>query len=140
MKKKNKEEIVVLDQYVSIATIKEEEQFSSEVAVLTSDEKHEVSKALHKKDLEAYDKKENALCFIVIGSIAAVVATLFIFLSFKKRMNKIVGIDTMSLQFWVMIILFVIAAVCLTYGFIRFFQALKARKTCKNRINQLTKE
>lgn len=140
MKKKKSEEIIVLDQYVEIASKKQEQDFSDAIASLNEEERHEVSKALHKKDLEAFDKKENALCFIVIGSILAVIGCLFIFLSFKKKMNKIVGIDTMSLQFWVMIIAFVIAVGCLTYGFIRFFKALKARKTCRNRINQLTKE
>ncbi|MCQ2815423.1 MAG: hypothetical protein MJ227_04050 [Bacilli bacterium] len=114
--------------------------FVKEISSFDDDEKHEISKLMHKIDLKAYNNKENALCFIVIGGICLTIAFLFIFLSLKKRMNKYVGLDYTSLQFFIMIALFAVAALCLTYGIIRLILALKVRHQCKKKIIALSKK
>lgn len=73
----------------------------------------------------------------MFGGIALIIGVLFIFLSFKKKINTIVGIDYKSLQFYVCIIALAGGLFCLVYGLIKLFKALKKRKELKETINTL---
>lgn len=110
---------------------------TSNEASLTKKEVSELSKKAHSDDIVEYNKEQNALCFVVFGGIALIIGVLFIFLSFKKKINTIVGIDYKSLQFYVCIIALAGGLFCLVYGLIKLFKALKKRKELKETINTL---
>ena len=75
----------------------------------------------------------------MIGAICLVCAILFLILSFKRVMNKMGGIDPLSLQFFVCIACFVDAIVLLTIGLIRFFKAHNIRKQLRVEIDTVSK-
>ena len=108
-------------------------------SALSYDELSELSNEDHRKDTKEYDKQQNALALVMIGGILLICGILFLILSIRKVMNKSRGIDTSSLQFFVCIACFAIAAALLSYGLFRFFKALYARKQLRNEIDEISK-
>lgn len=125
------EKFEVIDKNISL------EGSSSKEDVLTAQEKSSLSRKAHSEDILQYNKEQNALCFVVFGVIALIVGVLFIFLSLKKRVNVITGIDYASLQFYVCVICLAGGLFCLVFGLIRFFMAFAKRKELKETINSL---
>lgn len=91
------------------------------------EELSQISRDDHQEDVRQYDKQQNALCLVMIGAICAVCAILFFILSFKRKYNKMAGLDPLSLQFFVCIACLIAAAVLLSIGLVRFFKARKIR-------------
>ena len=108
-------------------------------SALSYDELSELSNEDHRKDTKEYDKQQNALALVMIGGILLICGILFLILSIRKVMNKSRGIDTSSLQFFVCIACFAIAAILLSYGLYRFFKAHFARKQLHNEIDEISK-
>lgn len=104
---------------------------------LSYDETRYYSKILHANDTKAYDKTQNGLCLIVLGSISLIVGILFIFLSMQRRMNVIIGINVASVQFVICIICLLIAVVLLSTGIPRFVGAHNRRKKYHTWIQKL---
>ena len=102
---------------------------------LSYDELRQISRDDHHEDVVQYDKQQNALCLVVLGSICLICGILFILLSFKRVKNKMGGIDFLSLQFFVSIACFVAAAALLTLGLVRFFKAHNRRKALREEID-----
>lgn len=125
------EKFEVIDTDVSL------EGTPSKEDVLTSNEKSALSRKAHSEDIAQYNKEQNALCFVVFGVIALIIGVLFIFLSLKKRINVIVGIDYTSLQFYVCVICLAGGLFCLIFGLVRFFMAFNKRRELKDTINSL---
>ena len=94
---------------------------------LSYDQLSQISRDDHQEDTRQYDKQQNALCLVMIGAICAVCAILFFILSFKRKYNKMAGLDPLSLQFFVCIACLIAAAVLLSIGLVRFFKARKIR-------------
>jgi|GEM_PF-1302036 len=67
------------------------------------------SREAHNRDIDGYNRTQNALCYLVIGGIITIIGVLFVFLSLEKKYNKIVGINPGSFPF-------VIAMICLSVG------------------------
>lgn len=109
-----------------------------EQAPTTDDEIRAYSREAHNRDIAGYDKSQNALCFVVIGGILFVIGVLFVFLSLKKKFNKIVGIDPLSFQFAVCVICLAAGITCLTIGIISLIKALSKRKKAAQEIAYLT--
>ena len=109
-----------------------------EYASLSYDELSQISRDDHQEDTHQYDNQQNALCLVMIGAICFVCAILFLILSFKRKMNKMAGIDPASLQFVVCMACFVAAAVLLTIGLVRFFKAQKIRKQLHEEILEVS--
>ena len=107
-------------------------------ASLPYDELSQISRDDHQEDTRQYDNQQNALCLVMIGAICFVCSILFLILSFKRKMNKMAGIDPASLQFVVCIACFVAAAVLLTIGLVRFFKAHKIRKQLHEEILEVS--
>ena len=105
---------------------------------LSYDELSQISRDDHQEDTRQYDKQQNALCLVMIGAICFVCAALFFILSFKRKYNKMAGIDPVSLQFFVFIGCTVAAIVLLTIGLIRFLKARKIRKDLEVEIMTVT--
>lgn len=105
--------------------------------ITTEEELTEISIKAHKEDQEQYDITQNSLCFVVLGSIVFIVGLLFLFLSFKRKMNKLVGINFEGFQFYVFIVGVTIGLACLIYGLVRFFTAYEKRKALKTLINNI---
>lgn len=103
----------------------------------TKDEISSISRKLHKIDNEEYDITQNGLCFFVVGLIFLGIGILFIFLSLLKRVNVIIGINFLSLQFFICVISLLIAIACLTYGLTKFILAYNVRKKILRKINVL---
>ena len=106
---------------------------------LSLDELSQISRDDHQEDVRQYDKQQNALCLVMIGGICLVCAILFLILSFKRRMNRMAGLDVGSLPFFVSVACFVSAAALLTIGLIRFFKAHKIRKALEVEIMTVTR-
>ncbi len=106
---------------------------------LSYDELSELSNEDHRKDTKEYDKQQNALALVAIGAILLVCGILFLILSIRRVMNKSRGIDTSSLQFFVCIACFAIAAALLSYGLFRFFRAFIARRQLRNEIDEISR-
>ena len=106
---------------------------------LSLDELSQISRDDHQEDVRQYDKQQNALCLVMIGGICLVCAILFLILSFKRRMNKMAGLDVGSLPFFVSVACFIAAAALLIIGLIRFFKAHKIRKALEVEIMEVTK-
>lgn len=96
-----------------------------------------LSQNLHQQSQKEYDKQQNALCFVVIGSIIFVVGILFIFISMKREYGEIVGLDVTSLAFYLMIIALVLGAASIIYGLTKFILSYKRRKEIIRKINTL---
>lgn len=92
------------------------------------------SKEAHNRDILGYDKSQNALCFVVIGGIVLAIGILFIFLSLKKKVNKIVGINVASFQFVICVICLAVGLGLLITGITFLIKALSLRKRAKKEI------
>lgn len=114
-------------------------QAPKDYSALSEAELSQISRDDHQEDTRQYDKQQNALCLVMIGAICLVCAILFLILSFKRVMNKMGGIDPLSLQFFVCIACFVAAIVLLTIGLIRFFKAHNIRKQLRVEIDTVSK-
>ena len=108
-------------------------------SALSEAELSQISRDDHQEDTRQYDKQQNALCLVMIGSLCLISGILFLILSFKRVMNKMGGIDPSSLQFFVCIACFVAAAALLTIGLIRFFKAHKIRKQLRVEIDTVSR-
>ena len=105
---------------------------------LSYEELSELSNEDHRQDTKEYDKQQNALALVVLGSLSLICGFLFLILSVRRVMNKTRGIDTSSLQFFVCISCFVIAAGLLAYGLFRFFRAFIKRKQLRIEISEIS--
>ena len=114
-------------------------QAPKDYSALSEAELSQISRDDHQEDTRQYDKQQNALCLVMIGAICLVCAILFLILSFKRVMNKMGGIDPLSLQFFVCIACFAAAIVLLTIGLIRFFKAHNIRKQLRAEIDTVSK-
>lgn len=101
---------------------------------LSSDEVRHYSKVLHANDTKAYDKIQNGLCLVVLGSISLIVGFLFIFLSLLRVRNTIIGINYASIQFVVCVLCLAIALVLLSVGIPRCIGAHNRRKKYETQI------
>lgn len=117
----------------------EEVKKSNNYESLSYDELSQISRDDHQEDVRQYDKQQNALCLVMIGSITLICGILFLVLSFVRKRNKLAGLDVTSLPFFVSIACFVAAATLLTIGLIRFFKAHKVRKALEEEIIEVTK-
>ena len=105
---------------------------------LSSEELSQISRDDHQEDTRQYDKQQNALCLVMIGSICLICGILFFILSFKRVMNKAGTLDVFSLQFFVSIGCLIAAVVLLSIGLFRFFKAHIKRKQLKEEIMAVT--
>ena len=97
------------------------------------------SQKLHQQSQAEYDKGQNALCFVVIGSILLITGIIFIFLANKRENNIMLGIDTGSLAFYICVICLALGGVGLIYGLVKFILATKHRRAILREINTLKK-
>lgn len=117
----------------------EEVQKDNKYESLSYDELSQISRDDHQEDVRQYDKQQNALCLVVIGAICLICGALFIILSFKRKNNKMAGLDVTSLPFFVSIACFVAAVALLAIGLIRFFKAHNIRKALEVEIMEVTR-
>lgn len=115
------------------------EKITIDYEALSYDELSDLSNEDHRKDTKEYDKQQNALALVMIGSLSLICGVLFLILSIRKVMNKTRGIDFSSLQFFVCVACFIAAVVLLSYGLFKFFRALIARKQLRNEIDVISK-
>ena len=105
---------------------------------LTKEEISSYSKILHQNNNKAFDKTQNALCFVVIGSILLIIGILFTFLSLEKDTGGyIVGIAYTTLPFYICVICLALGAFTFIYGLIKFFKSYKRKKSYQRLINIL---
>jgi hypothetical protein len=95
------------------------------------------SKNAHNADIAGYNRIQNALCFVVLGGISLVIGILFIFLSLKKKFNKIVGLNFASFQFVICVVGLALGVTLLTIGLIGVFKGFAQRKAAKRDIAYL---
>lgn len=104
---------------------------------MNDEERRELSQKLHKESQTLYDKGQNALCYVVIGSIFEVIGIIFIFLAMKRENNVMVGLAYDSLAFAIMVISLAGGTVLLVYGLVRLILSLKKRREVLRQINGL---
>lgn len=104
---------------------------------MDEEERRKLSQELHKESQNLYDKGQNALCFIVIGGIFAIIGIIFIFLAFKRENNVMTSIDVTSLAFYVMVICMAVGAGLLGYGIVKLVISNKKRREVLKKINSL---
>lgn len=102
--------------------------------VLTQSEVSLCSKDAHNRDIDGYNRSQNALCFIVIGTICLAIGIFFVFLALQKKFNKIVGVNFLSLQFFVACIGIGAGLTCIIIGGINLYKAIKKRKSAQRDI------
>ncbi len=100
-------------------------------------ERRALSQKLHKESQLLYDKGQNALCFVVIGSILEVIGVIFIFLANKRENNVMVGIDYTSLAFYIMVLAMAFGTGLLVYGLVKLILSMKKRRDVLRQINGL---
>lgn len=105
---------------------------------MSDEELGALSEKDHHEDVKHYDVQQNSLAFVVLGSISLICGILFLILSFRRVMNKVKGIDTASLQFFVSIACFVLAVGLLSIGLTRFIIATVRRTRLKKEIAQVS--
>ncbi len=98
----------------------------------------QISRDDHQEDTRQYDKQQNALCLVMIGGICFICGALFFILSFRRKFNRMAGIDPTSLQFIVCIACVIAAAILLSIGLTRFLKARKVRKDLEQEIITVT--
>lgn len=103
------------------------------------DESRKQSQELHKESQRQYDKIQNSLCFVVIGTILVIIGIIFIFLAYKRENNELVGIDITSLAFYICVIALGVGGVLLIYGLVKLLISLAKRKKVLAAINKLSK-
>lgn len=102
-----------------------------------TDEQRKESQELHQQSQKQYDRGQNALCFVVIGSIFLIIGAIFIFIANRRRNNVMVGIDTSSLAFYIMVLCLGLGAIATVFGLIKFFVSYGKRKKIIKKINSL---
>ncbi len=112
---------------------------SQRIANLNQEEVSNYSNILHKNDAKAMEKIQNSLCYIVVGAIFFVLGFIFIFLCFKKRSNRIIGFNFVSLQFVICVVCFAIAAILLILGLYKAITAYNRRKQYNHYIMLLSR-
>lgn len=115
----------------------ETENSENLVSEVQPDEVSKYSQAAHKRDTQGYDLSQNAMCFEVLGGISLIIGILFIFLSLKKRVNVIIGMNFASLQFVICVICLALAVGLLATGTTLLIKALSKRKDAKKDIAYL---
>ena len=95
------------------------------------------SREAHNHDIDGYNRKENALCFVVIGAVVLIIGLLFIFLSLKKKANVIVGVNFASFAFVICAAGISIGATLLIIGIVRLVRALRIRRQAASDIAYL---
>lgn len=100
-------------------------------------EQKKLSERLHSESQKEYNRQQNALCFVVIGSMLLFVGILFIFIAQQRVNNVLAGINTQSLAFYFMLIGLIAGGLLLTYGLIKFILSYKRRKEIIRKINTL---
>lgn len=104
---------------------------------MEDNERRKLSQQLHKESQVQYDRQQNALCFVVIGSILVCIGIVFIFLAMKRENNVMVGIDYTSLAFYIMAFSLAVGVILLSYGIIKFLISSKKRRAVLKKINSL---
>lgn len=104
---------------------------------MEDNERRKLSQQLHKESQVQYDRQQNALCFVVIGSILVCIGIVFIFLAMKRENNVMVGIDYTSLAFYIMAFSLAVGVILLGYGIIKFLISSKKRRAVLKKINSL---
>ena len=100
-----------------------------------TDEQRKESQRLHQESQHQYDNQQNALCFVVIGSILVVIGVIFIFLANKRENNVMIGIQTNTMAFYVMAI--GLGGILLLFGLMKFIVSSVKRKKIIHAINEL---
>ena len=102
-----------------------------------TDEQRKESQRLHQESQHQYDNQQNALCFVVIGSILVVIGVIFIFLANKRENNVMIGIQTNTMAFYVMVIGRGLGGILLLFGLMKFIVSSVKRKKIIHAINEL---
>lgn len=97
------------------------------------------SKNAHNVELSGYNQVQNALCYVVLGGISLAIGILFIFLSLKKKFNKIVGLNFASFQFVICVVGLALGVGLLTFGIIYALKGHAKRVKAKRDIDYLAK-
>ena len=105
---------------------------------LSEEELSRISEEDHHEDVVQYDIQQNALALVMIGSLALISGVLFLILSFRRVMNRMQGLDVLSLQFFVCLACFGLGAVLLSIGLTRFFKAHAKRKQLREEITEVS--
>ena len=111
----------------------------NKISNLDSEKISYFSNILHKNDAKASEKIQSSLCYVVLGAIFAVIGIIFIFLSLRKRLNRIIGINFASVQFVVCVVCLILGAFLLTLGILKALNANKKRKSYRTYIGLLAK-
>ena len=106
-------------------------QGALDAEVPSKEEISHYSREAHNHDIDGFNRKENALCFVVIGSIVFIIGLLFIFLSLKKKANVIVGVNFASFAFVICAVGIALGLTLLIIGIVRLVKALKIRKQAR---------
>ncbi len=101
----------------------------------TPEEAKAFSVKVHDDRTKATEKWNNAMCFVVLGSIALIIGVLFVILSLKKVRNQIAGINFASFQFVVAVLALVLGAAALAYGLYGVIRSVKATRIANKEIN-----
>lgn len=104
---------------------------------MEAEERRKLSQELHRESQVQYDREQNALCFVVIGSILLIIGIIFIFLSMKRENNVMVGVDYTSLAFYIMVISLALGSILAGYGIIKFVRSFRKRRAVLSKINSL---
>lgn len=89
---------------------------------------HDFNQLAHNNIIKASDKKDNALCFFVIGIILIVVGGALFGLSFKRNVLNIRVFRPTSLEFALGVFLLVLGGAALIYSIIKLVKVRRARK------------
>lgn len=100
------------------------------------EERRAKSQELHKESQKMYDREQNALCFVVLGGIAVIIAVCFLILSFPLE-NNIPVFTPGSLSFALFCILIAVGAGAFAFGLTKFFMAFFRRQKIIQEINSL---
>lgn len=95
------------------------------------------SREAHNRDIDGYNRTQNALCYLVIGGIIFVIGALFVFLSLEKKYNKIVGINPASFPFVIAMLCLATGLILLTLGTIFLLKARRIRSYARQEIEWL---
>lgn len=92
---------------------------------------HEFNQHAHNNIIKANDKKDNGLCFLVIGIILVIVGAILFVLSFKKTTYGRV-FRPASFEFALGVFLLAISTLAIIYSIIKLIKAYKAKKFFKS--------
>jgi hypothetical protein len=101
------------------------------------DEISTYSREAHNRDIDGYNRTQNALCYLVIGGTVFIIGVLFVFLSLEKKYNKIVGINPASFPFVIAMLCLAAGLTALTLGTIFLVKARRIRSHARQEIELL---